>query len=152
MVRLLDMVAIKQESLAGKYTKAGTSGGKPYWVKGNRAIWASKGRWRIGSKYRVGTTWTNILSIGTNLCPEDIGRWQYWSKGWKNADEDSIVLPYLADTMVVVGGEGYGGRSGQVLGEPGCQLPQLPVDTIGNGLAIRGSKVIQASFMIKEEN
>ena len=44
MVRLLDMVAIKQESLAGKYTKAGTSGGKPYWVKGNWAIWARKGR------------------------------------------------------------------------------------------------------------
>merc|ERR1712226_330372 len=95
MVRLLDMVAIKQESLAGKYTKAGTSGGKPYWVKGNWAIWASKERWRIGPKNRIGTTWTNILGIGTGLCPEDISRWKYWSRGWKNADEDSIVLPYL---------------------------------------------------------
>ena len=72
-----------QSSSAGKYTKAtsGDSSGMPYWTNsdGTRALWFTKGRWRIGDKSDIGTTTQRLYSTNFPPCPESVGsHWKYW--------------------------------------------------------------------------
>ena len=101
LLRLKGSAYASQNSLPGRYTKTGTNGGKPYWTNGKWALWSYKGSWRFGSKNKIGTTWTNIISLGgTHPCP-DKASWKYWSSGWKIAGSDAKVLKHSGYSKIL---------------------------------------------------
>ena len=105
LLRLKGSAFASQGSLAGRYTKAGTSGGKPYWTNGDWALWARHdGRWRFGPKNKIGEDWQNLLSIEWgrfHVCPENAS-WKYWGTAnhhyytwhntWHIAGEDGVKV------------------------------------------------------------
>jgi len=71
LVELDNNVLERQNWQSGKYTKAGESGGFPYWVNGDRAMWyhAYNNQWFVGPKNKLGTGVGNLQATGMSDCP-----------------------------------------------------------------------------------
>merc|ERR1711962_261830 len=92
-----------QSSKAGKYTRTGTSGGYPVWVKEPNAIWyiKEKRRWLIGLQSNLGDSFGGLQTTSTEACPTSGLTWKYFDFDgrWKDAGDDVKVQQYITGNV-----------------------------------------------------
>ena len=63
---------------------------------GDNVAWFKDSRWRIGPRINIDTTISGLYSKEDMACPDsDGGSWEYYSKEWREAGKDVVVLKYL---------------------------------------------------------
>ena len=97
------------KGLTGKYTKGiGTYAGRPYWRKGDKAIWYHEEKWMIGKDMYLGASSQSLQSMDSTFCPDSVdANWKYSTKAhqdagkekieWKEPGSNAQVVPYYMD-------------------------------------------------------
>ena len=64
----------------GTYTiQNGEIHGRDWWKKGNKAIWYSKGKWRVGHEDKKGSDVCEFYTDDDHACPDGPGyTWRYY--------------------------------------------------------------------------